>query len=252
MRCLVIADVHGDLHALNAVVSAAGRVDAIWFLGDALEFGPEPVESVDRLRGLAAAWVAGNHDTDIAAGEDGDGWTLGQVGPAHRALLGGLPARREIDGASLRHTIDPAFSLRPPVASDFATFAGAVCLVGHSHVPYLYVRGANGERRLVEPPIGVAQEILAGERAIANPGSVGSCFVDPNRASYLVYESAGGGTIRLTWHSLPRPAAELVDRIRSRGAIDLANDSAIYAAGQLRDMLETAAEHRAWALNRAR
>jgi predicted phosphodiesterase len=246
MRYLVLADVHGDLAALDAAIGDAGPVDGVWFLGDAVDFGPEPEGVVARLRAIGARWVVGNHDADAAAGRPGDGWSVGQLGAGERAFLGGLPAQLVLGGATLRHSLAPDLSLRAPEPADFDGFATQVCLVGHTHMPFVYLRGRDGERRWVEPPAGQPVEVVAGHRAIANPGSIGSSFVDPDRSSYLVYEQAARSA-RLTWRSVPRPAGAAVERMRDRGALALAEMQLVYVTGQLPEMLRTAAEHRAWA-----
>jgi putative phosphoesterase len=65
MRVAVLADIHGNLPALDAVlrdVEACG-VDAIVLNGD-LADGPMPAQTLDRLEelGSRAMWVRGNTD----------------------------------------------------------------------------------------------------------------------------------------------------------------------------------------------
>src|SRR5688572_29522908 len=213
MRYLVLADVHGDLDALDAAIGHAGPVDGIWFLGDAVDFGPEPDGTVARLRALGAPWVIGNHDADAATGRPGDGWSPARLGAAERAFLGELPDQLVLGGATLRHALAPDLSLRAPEPADFDGFGTPVCLVGHTHVPFLYLRGPDGERRWLEPPPGRPVVVAAGHRAIANPGSVGSSFVDPDRSSFLIYEP-DARSARFPWHSLARPAMAVVERMR--------------------------------------
>lgn len=68
-RILLISDIHANWEALQAVLlHAQGRYDTIWFLGDVVGYGPEPVNCVrfvrDHLR--ADQWRAGNHDLGVA------------------------------------------------------------------------------------------------------------------------------------------------------------------------------------------
>ncbi|MBU4490612.1 MAG: metallophosphoesterase, partial [Actinobacteria bacterium] len=58
----VIGDVHGNLPALEAVLSQCGECDAIWCVGDTVGYGPYPNECALRVSGLGVAAVAGNHD----------------------------------------------------------------------------------------------------------------------------------------------------------------------------------------------
>lgn len=59
MKILIISDVHGNADALNAVTES---YDELWVLGDLVNYGPEPIEVVQRLRERASVIVRGNHD----------------------------------------------------------------------------------------------------------------------------------------------------------------------------------------------
>ena len=70
MRILVLSDIHGNYDALSAVLEAE-RYDAVWFLGDLTDYGPEPHLVLDTLRDLKPeVWVTGNHDYANAFGVD--------------------------------------------------------------------------------------------------------------------------------------------------------------------------------------
>jgi hypothetical protein len=73
MRYGVLADVHANLHALEAALAflATEEVDAYLCAGDLVGYGPQPNECVRRVLGLPATCVAGNHDL-IALGELSD------------------------------------------------------------------------------------------------------------------------------------------------------------------------------------
>jgi hypothetical protein len=244
MRYLVISDVHGDLQALEAVLADAPSHDAVLFLGDALDFGPEPEECIQRLRTVSQAWVQGNHDAAVGSGEPGDGWSPSRLSPGSRALLADLPESVEVDGATIRHLFRPGIT--PPFAVDFDSFSTPLCMVGHTHVPFLYRRGPGGDGVLLEPPVDEPIEIGA-DRAIVNPGAVSLSFLDPDVSSYLMYEQRNGSAT-LTWRAVPRSSAGAVERMRANGAPpDLIASQRSYVAGELPIMQETAAGHRAWA-----
>jgi predicted phosphodiesterase len=68
-RILVLADIHSNLTALEAVmddVKNHGTVDEIWCLGDLVGYGPDPVECTRFLRDACTVCVAGNHDLAAA------------------------------------------------------------------------------------------------------------------------------------------------------------------------------------------
>jgi predicted phosphodiesterase len=50
MRVLVFSDIHSNLTALEAVLDAAGNVDAYWCLGDIVGYGPDPNECIALVR----------------------------------------------------------------------------------------------------------------------------------------------------------------------------------------------------------
>lgn len=64
MRIGLIADIHGNLLALDTVLAhlATEHVDEIICLGDVAALGPHPTEVLARLRGLGCAVVMGNTD----------------------------------------------------------------------------------------------------------------------------------------------------------------------------------------------
>ena len=76
MRVALLSDVHANLVALEAVLDdiqatcqvASQRIDAYWFLGDAVGYGPQPrqcLQRLDDLLGEGEPWLAGNHDLGL-------------------------------------------------------------------------------------------------------------------------------------------------------------------------------------------
>src|SRR5438132_8554350 len=70
MRVAVLSDIHSNIVALDAVLAAAGAVDAIWELGDIVGYGPEPDAVIARLREVGAVGVRGNHDAAACGGSE--------------------------------------------------------------------------------------------------------------------------------------------------------------------------------------
>ncbi len=67
MRVALIADIHGNLPALEAALAeiATEAVDQIVCLGDVASFGPQPREVIARLRTLGCPVVMGNADASV-------------------------------------------------------------------------------------------------------------------------------------------------------------------------------------------
>ena len=65
-RIAILSDVHSNFYALEAVLSHASKnkIDEVFFLGDAVGYGPEPHRVMTLLMENvnSDAWVVGNHD----------------------------------------------------------------------------------------------------------------------------------------------------------------------------------------------
>lgn len=76
MRVALLSDIHANLIALEAVLddiqatcqSVSDQIDAYWFLGDIVGYGPQPRQCLQRLDDLLddnEPWLAGNHDLGL-------------------------------------------------------------------------------------------------------------------------------------------------------------------------------------------
>jgi putative phosphoesterase len=102
MRVAVLCDIHGNLHALDAVLAEVEReeVDAVVLGGD-VAWGPSPAETMERLRALGewVLWVRGNADRD-----PGD-WAAERLGDERVRFLRGLPDTQRLDVDGLGPTL---------------------------------------------------------------------------------------------------------------------------------------------------
>ncbi len=206
MRYLVLSDIHANLAALEAVLADAGVVDGAWCLGDTVGYGPQPNECADRVQRLPELrCVAGNHDWGALGKLDlwafnrearlAAEWTGRQLTPASRAWLAGLPERIEVEGFTLvhgspRHPIWE-YVLNSTVAQEnMAYFATLACLVGHTHIPAIYLEPGLQHRtapaRVPEPGELISYRAV---RSIINPGGVGQPRDGDPRASYLLLDT---------------------------------------------------------------
>ncbi len=62
LRILLLSDIHSNLEALEACLSAAPAHDLVVNLGDLVGYGANPNEVTDRSRNLGRYFVRGNHD----------------------------------------------------------------------------------------------------------------------------------------------------------------------------------------------
>ncbi len=222
MRIAVIGDAHGNLPALDAVLSdiRKRRIDVVWNLGDLVGYGPYPEEVVERLSDEEVVSIAGNFDVktvganprDSDAKEDPvDRW----IAPAwaHENLtadalrfLASLPRERRtvVEGhkllvthgspASNTERLEPTTD--PTRFTELARMARAdIVLCGHSHMPFL--------RR-------------AGGVTFLNPGGVGRSDDGDPRASYAILR-LDENAIRVTHHRVRYDVPAVVEALMRRG-----------------------------------
>jgi predicted MPP superfamily phosphohydrolase len=67
VRIAVISDIHGNLHALDAVLNsiADDGPDAVWCLGDLVGYGPRPNRCCTFVAERADVCLIGNHDLGV-------------------------------------------------------------------------------------------------------------------------------------------------------------------------------------------
>lgn len=189
MRIGVIADIHGNLTALDAVLAnmAGQSIDQIVCLGDVAVLGPNPAGVIARLRELGCPNVLGNTDawllgsgahepavSDSVVGLDLTAWTREQIDGDALAWLGDLPpvltvglgvAGTLIGGHGSPRSHEDVISALTPEAELEAMFdgdEGTLYAGGHTHV------------RLLRQ---------TGDRLLLNPGSVGLPGVGPTTPS---------------------------------------------------------------------
>jgi predicted phosphodiesterase len=212
VRIVVLSDVHSNLAALDAVLSGLGSVDAIWHLGDAVGYGPQPQAVVDRLRGAGAIWVRGNHDDAAGGGEsielfNPDGyramqWTRTQIHESTREYLAELPetATPESLNVTLTHGSprNPIWEYMNSAAvarRNLPYFETQFCLVGHTHVAMAFRESGEAMQTVrITPRTSLP---LGDARAILNPGSVGQPRDGDARASYMVIDT---DSACVAWH----------------------------------------------------
>jgi predicted phosphodiesterase len=215
-RVAVLADVHGNLPALEAVLAEPDvrGADAIVLLGD-IALGPMPAQTLERLAGLGdqAVWVHGNCEREMVTAFDGvpganggganggeanggeAARSAGLIGREHRDLLDGLPLTVTLEVAGLGEVLlchatprrDDEFVLVDSSPEQWAAvLAGVtaqVVVLGHTHMPFFRLAGAQ----------------------VVNAGSVGMPY-GPAGASWALL-GPGGVTLRRTLYDTAAAAA---------------------------------------------
>jgi putative phosphoesterase len=188
MRILLVADIHANWPALQAV--ATEPHDLCLCLGDLVDYGLDPVPCIDWVRRNAQVVVRGNHDHGVAQnvlvnGKNGFKFLTGVTRVLTRErlsrddlrYLSRLPVTRMLTIENTRFLLAHASPRDPldeytPADPDFwgrrlqNVDADVVC-VGHTHHPYV---------------------LDAGGKLVINPGSVGQPRDGDPRASYAIIQ----------------------------------------------------------------
>ncbi len=161
MRIGLIADIHGNDIALDAVLAELSRraVDELICLGDVAALGPQPREVIARLRALGCPVVMGNTDAWLLAPPPITGadeidhaitrWCVAQLTDEDRAYVGAFPTVIERSLGSGRallcfhgspRSFDDTIIATTPADDLDAMLNGydaAMMAGGHTHIPML-------------------------------------------------------------------------------------------------------------------
>jgi predicted phosphodiesterase len=227
MRVAVLSDIHGNRHALDAVledVATSGATD-LWCLGDVVGYGADPNDCVALVAENAALCLAGNHDLavtgELSLDEFSRGaalaarWTQEALAPDRIGFLASLAPQGEAGPLGLYHASprDPVWEyvLSALLAElCFDAQPQRIALIGHSHVALSFVRPeghpATGEKRRA----GDVMDLTAGEWLL-NPGSVGQPRDGDPRAAWLLLDTEAW---RAEWRRTPYDVAAAGAAIR--------------------------------------
>ena len=233
----LIADIHGNLPALEAVLAdirARSIADAV-NLGDHVSGPLWPRETAALLMQHEWPSIAGNHDRMVAHDDPSshgpsDAYAFAQLTPLQRGWLAALPATREMrDGACLlchgiptddrRYLLDtPEHGrlrlARPPeIARRLGDARAAVVACGHSHVP----RVVQHEGQLLVNPGSVGLPAYTHDGVHSHVSEVGSPL-----ARYAVVEPGDGGP-RIVFVALAYDAAAAATRAEANDRPDWAH-----------------------------
>jgi diadenosine tetraphosphatase ApaH/serine/threonine PP2A family protein phosphatase len=208
MRIAVIADVHANVSALEAVLGAieARSVDQIVCLGDLVGYNAEPARAVAMVDEACDVIVAGNHDRDcLHTAQEGThktarvalDWTRQQLGPREREILAALPPLAVTEHYVAAHGsylseiyvsgyVTSTMLEKNLIAIDARSGWPTVALCGHTHVPML---GWWDGQTVHESRISSPEEWPARARSVlVNPGSVGQPRDGDPRAAFAVID----------------------------------------------------------------
>lgn len=200
MKLALIADIHGNFHALEAVLADIRKqnADKVYVLGDLVFKGPLPEKCVQAVQALDTVVLQGNIDELIGKNHIQPGfakspeheaalrlemqWTRARLSAQELDYLAGLPLEHserltaDMPLRCIHATPQNLLDIVPPTAVESELermFAGSEARIAvYAHIHQGYVRYTNG-------------------RTIVNTGSVGLPFDGDPRASYALLETDG-------------------------------------------------------------
>jgi diadenosine tetraphosphatase ApaH/serine/threonine PP2A family protein phosphatase len=209
LRVAAITDIHANLPALEAVLTAIEAIGAeeIWCLGDVVGYGAEPDQCADLVRERCDLCLVGNHDLavlgalDIAAFSEAAAaavaWTRERVSERTLELL------RELEPSGVREEIalwhasprDPVWEYVLSAEQADACLDAQeerIGLIGHSHVSLYFARSAEsqrGELHGAQTSDDTLLDLSSGSWLV-NPGSVGQPRDGDPRAAWLELDTS--------------------------------------------------------------
>ncbi|MCX7013318.1 MAG: metallophosphoesterase family protein [Candidatus Sumerlaeota bacterium] len=213
-RVGVFSDIHGNYHALRAVIGSLDDhgIEEMFCCGDVVGYGAHPNECCALLRERRIPTIAGNHDhaallrTNIGFFNDiakaAVLWTKDTLTPENTEFLANLPLTMESGEFCFVHgspespdTWKYVLTLGDAKAS-FECFQQRFCFIGHSHQPFL-IEWRDGVISCPSTPI---VEIQDDSRYLINVGSVGQPRDRNPMACFVIVDQ---GTRRIEFHRAP-------------------------------------------------
>lgn len=203
MRSALISDVHGNLEALQAVLTdiASQKVDAVHCLGDVVGYGADPRACLRLVMQSCDVRIMGNHEAAVLGLESTDQylddarmaseWTRRQLDDDDLAELGKFELQRSLDDCFLVH----ASPYRPQqwryvlglteAVLALESLSGPMGFNGHSHIPTIVSLDPAGRPRF---KAGHDFEPNRDVKYLVNVGSVGQPRDNDPRACYVVFD----------------------------------------------------------------
>lgn len=209
MRVAVVSDIHGNLPALETVLSRieSEGADALLCCGDLVGYGANPGECIDIIQSKATRCIRGNHEVALLDPRHADAfneyareaiyWTMGELSKSQMDYIKSLS-----DGARWEDIILAHGSLLDPDEYVFSEHQADANLnvmpcrigcIGHTHYPEAYAMDPDG--MVISNPDDVFGEgifeLLDGYRYLINVGSVGQPRDGYNNASFCLLDMNG-------------------------------------------------------------
>lgn len=206
MRTAVLADIHANFAALDAVLAdilAAGITDIIT-LGDNIGYGPDPEEVTQELIRLQVVSIQGNHEYALQNSiyyqrmnpdpKKSLDMTRAMLSEESLAYATGLQSAIVHHGARLVHGCPPnsqtAYIISPSnrmLRKIFKAFPEKICFYGHTHTMNFFEEG--NDPALEQDTSPATLHLKNDRKYLINPGSVGQPRDGfNNHAKYIIWD----------------------------------------------------------------
>lgn len=197
-RIAVLADIHGNMPAFEAVLAdlSRQRLDEVLLGGDLVGRGPQGRAVVERVRALGWPSVRGNHEEymlDFRAGRVPEDWLFTEEWSAARWMAA------ELGEEEAGFIADLPLSIRSRLEPDLRLVHGTPRATNEGLGPWSSRTELEANLALVAEPVlvcahthrSMVREVAGG--LVVNVGSVGLPFNRDRRAQYAIFESRDGG-----------------------------------------------------------
>ena len=223
MRIAVLADIHGNLAALEAALEGVAklRVDQLVIAGDVVVGAPDSRACWERVKALRGPVLRGNHERyvgDFGTERAKPEWATAQFGPVRWAAV-------QLGDANARELAALPAVLRLPGAEDLLIVHGSARSDADLIFPYTLdediapMFAGCGERWIVRGHNHTAGVRLWGERRIVTTGAVGLPLDGTVKAQFAVLERIAGGW-RVEHHAVPYDLQATLRRFRETGYLE--------------------------------
>lgn len=204
MKLGIFSDVHGNLEALEAVLGFLRSEGVSTFVccGDIVGYGADPAACVHRVAALRGPVVAGNHDWGVlgrvpiqdfnSAAARALEWTKGRLADEELVYLDSLPLAEQFEPFYMVHSSPSApeqweyVFMLSDAREELRYFSTSICLIGHSHYPFMVEQVDGAEAVLVRSE---RVEIRRDAKYLVNVGSVGQPRDGDPRATCVMYDT---------------------------------------------------------------
>lgn len=230
MRIAVISDIHGNCFALDAALADLRQysIDQIVCLGDAVQGGAQPTETINRLRGLKCPIVMGNADDWLLTGKND---SAEPTSPQMREVRAWMLSRLSSSDLDFMRSFLPTVEVKLDSLQRLLCFHGSP----NSYDDVLLPHTPNEEWQRLLGPFSPAimtgghthtqQVRRIGEGLFFNPGSIGmvyNCYLPEDEfqtdpwAEYAIF-SYGHGNMSLNFRRVPYDLEQFFEVVEASG-----------------------------------